>query len=846
MRLSRRAFLVGVAGTAGAALGNAGAALAVELADDRRSPGEISGAIVICNHWTQYGIGETFPAGELRGRWYRRNFSTVFGFEQGRRWLLEDPRNRVCHEFDAYFLEALAEEDPEFLAGLRDLLDKRLMELPGGTYGQAESQVFGYESALRQLTYGQAAYRRHLHRGVATYLVEEQSFYPQLPQLLKLAGFKYASIQFQNSGQVDPLPHDLILWEAPDGSAIPTVPNHPGMQSCARQWASYDEVTAQLRGRRAPLVFQWMELWPPGLDWGASVAPYRQAIHALEAQGYRQMLLTEYLEWALGRCETPRTRIALDRAHYDNNFFQGGWGYENEKTARGSNRCESRLMAAETLCAGRGAPVLAKALESRLPELWSRLLISQNHDPYLAGSVPARVNGVQSFMSELAVDQLTRVERALREEGGLGRPLAASGEDAALFNPCAWPVNVPLLLELDTPVWPRTRFSLRTAAGEKLLRPVFRSDQGNVLVGPVWIALGPYATMDLALAPASGAPDARDGGAGLLLPERDGRAWRVAEELMAGIEFEPLVGQWRQIPSYFTEKHPNINLEFAHEDIAQAPVQVVLRTESDGLDTAAWRRDLMRIREVPEPALGVEGLAIAGRGPVPFVQFHQRLTGGIRFKTGPRPSGTWRFAVRGPSAGLRLVADSPFCEEERTRETFYCSRYVRLEWPGRHLLWCPSQNTLFRKIVAGEVTTIECTVFDFEYSGQASWDMRFHVAPSFTAAASMRLAEAFHRAPLQVARQVTAGRVAGVEADNPLVVLNHVFPLEDGAVGVRALNASDAPQVCLFKGPQAASEVAAADLDGHAPPNSWRTQIGPKNEWTYSFRPWEIATFRAR
>jgi hypothetical protein len=45
------------------------------------------GAIVICNHWTQFGIGETFPEGEIDGRWYQRNFSTVFGFEAGRSWL---------------------------------------------------------------------------------------------------------------------------------------------------------------------------------------------------------------------------------------------------------------------------------------------------------------------------------------------------------------------------------------------------------------------------------------------------------------------------------------------------------------------------------------------------------------------------------------------------------------------------------------------------------------------------------------------------------------------------------------------------------------------------------------
>ena len=155
MDLSRRHFIQGAAATAGAVILDAAAK--AEGNPTMPNPEGAAGAIVICNHWTQFGIGETFPEGEIRGRWYRRNFSTVFGFEQGRRWLEKNSKNRVCHEFDAYFLEALAEEDPGYITVIRDLLDRKLMELPGGTFGQAESQVFGHESALRQLTFGQAA-----------------------------------------------------------------------------------------------------------------------------------------------------------------------------------------------------------------------------------------------------------------------------------------------------------------------------------------------------------------------------------------------------------------------------------------------------------------------------------------------------------------------------------------------------------------------------------------------------------------------------------------------------------------------------------------------------------------
>ncbi len=803
-----------------------------------------AGAIVICNHWTQFGIGETFPQGEIRGRWYRKNFSTVFGLEQGRRWLEKDGKNRVCHEFDAYFLEALAGEDPEYIGVIRDLLDRGLMELPGGTFGQAESQVFGYESTLRQLTFGQAAYHKHLGRGVDTFIVEEQNFFPQLPQLLKLAGFKYASVQFQNSGTPDPILQDIILWEAMDGTTIPTIPNHPGMLSCARQWKSYDEVMAQLKGYKSPLIYQWMELWPPGLDWGASIAPYAEAIHGAEAGGFRQMLLTEYIEWALSRCEAPKLRMPLDHSNYNNNFFQGGWGYENERTARGSNQCESLLLAAETLCAGGdAAPVVAK-LGDRLRDLWARLLRSQNHDPYLAGSVPAYVDGLRSFQSEIAIQQLMKVHRVFREEGGMDTPLSVADDDFRMFNPCPWPVAVPVLFELDETRWPTEAFTFTDDKTNTLLPPVFRSDDGNVLVGPVLVKMAPCGTRTLHLKRAEMEASTLEAPLKHLTPKQDGHRWEIAQELFAGLAFEPLVGEWKQVPSYFTNPHPNENVEAAHERIEKAPFSLCAQTFSDGMDVARWRTDLLRIREVEEPALSVEGLVFTGKEPTPFVHFKQRLTSIIRFETGARPAGTWRFRLHAGKTSPVVFADAPFSEERRDAESFYCARYVRLEWPDRHLLWCPSQNTLFRRVKEGDENIFECTVFDFSFTGTANWDMRFHAAPSFSPADSMRLAESCHRKPVRVPAGVSAGRVAGIAVDHPEVIVTHVFPAEGGTVGVRMLNASDKTRTAAVAWPGNFAAAIAADTEGNALSGSWSHTGASRNEWQYAFRPWEIATFR--
>jgi len=840
MEMSRRHFIRSAIAVSGAAALDLPVALGAERASSMVSREDAAGAIVICNHWSQYGIGEAFPEGEVGSRWYQRNFSSVFSLEQGRRWLDANPANRICHEFDAYFLESLHAEDPDYLAAIRDLLDRGLMELPGGTFSQPESQVLGYESALRQLTFAQAAYQHYLGRGVDTFLAEEQNFFPQLPQLLKLAGFKYASIQFQNSGAPPPSPHDLILWEAFDGTAIPTIPKKIGMLPCTRQFASYDKIIARLAKRKAPLIFQWMEVGPPGMDWGASIEPYREAIRGAEKHGFQQMTLTEYIEWALPRCDTPRVRIPMDKSNYNNNGFQGGWGYGNEQTTRGSNKCESLLLAVEALCAGGHARRIDKLEGNRLRELWSNLLVSQNHDPYLVGAGPAYIDGIRSYQSELAVKQHNTVQQAIRDEAGMDEPISGSGAPFRLFNPCPWYVATPILIELNNLTWPSHTFKLSDGQASKILPAVFRSDNGHVLAGPVIARLPSYGTLDLNLESATDEPSQPKRDSTRLTTKQDGRVWNVDHEAFAGIAFEPLVGEWDH--SYVAH---NMNIETAYKRIKDAPVRVPWRAVSDGIDVAAWRRDLMRIRDVKEPALSAQGLVCTGEEPGPWIQFNHRLTTTLfSFETGVRPSGTWRFRVHIAGAKPRIVADAPFSEEERAKTRFYCSRYIRLEWPGQHLLWCPSQNTSFHIVEEANAHVIECTVLNFSFTGTANWEMRFHAGSSFSAAESMRLAETFHRRPVRIPEDVTAEGVAGVSTDNPNVLITHVFPGGAGVAVVRTLNASHEPQTAAIRWPGPIKQAYTADLDGNILDTSCEHSTGPPGHWNYSFRPWEIATFR--
>jgi hypothetical protein len=48
----------------------------------------------------------------------------------------------------------------------------------------------------------------------------------------------------------------------------------------------------------------------------------------------------------------------------------------------------------------------------------------------------------------------------------------------------------------------------------------------------------------------------------------------------------------------------------------------------------------------------------------------------------------------------------------------------------------------------------------------------------------------------------------------------------------------------VIRWPGQIKQVNAADLDGNSLGTSCEHSTGPPGHWRYSFRPWEIATFR--
>src|SRR5690349_21132944 len=111
--------------------------------------------------------------------------------------LIDETGARGNVNFDGVGYEKMAGECPEVLATLRAAIEGGKVEPVGCSYGQPYGLFHGGESNVRQLTHGVRTVRRLLGVRPRSFWEEEFDFFPQLPQMLRSAGFTGASLYFQ-------------------------------------------------------------------------------------------------------------------------------------------------------------------------------------------------------------------------------------------------------------------------------------------------------------------------------------------------------------------------------------------------------------------------------------------------------------------------------------------------------------------------------------------------------------------------------------------------------------------------------------------------------------------------
>jgi hypothetical protein len=486
--ITRRGFLqAGVAGGAGA--------LAAWPRFTRGGvPAEAPAGVclTVCNHWSYIGIG-----------WQLGLESCVLSATDAMEMADRPPHVKTCLNLDARAYEYMAEKFPEVTDRLKAHLASGQVELIGGTYGQPMGTTISGESNVRQIVMGRETIRKSLGYDMVTFLEEEEFTHPQIPQLAKLAGFRYASLaQLDTWGRAGcpRLDLNVLGWKGIDGTVIPCVPKNalfgyaPDLKKLA---ASAD--FQKLAGLGKPLIFAWEEFgWESPEEPAYLTAPARYK--TLERVEF--VTLKEYLDKYGSQAKEV---IFLPMDAWTKSLT---WGLGGDQVRILDRKLDGLLLAAElfdAIAASLGRPSQAEALD----KAWRNRLASQSHDVGLCeysrwqGDRMAPFDRLEDHHNftwgALGYNHLDAAQKqgqavldeALEYVAGRVRTPAGRAVDlaAVVFNPHAWPRTGLAATGRIRPVPPRCRdVIVRDWSGRVVPSQTVRDSRdadGNLVVADV-------------------------------------------------------------------------------------------------------------------------------------------------------------------------------------------------------------------------------------------------------------------------------------------------------------------------------------------------------------------------
>lgn len=140
------------------------------------------------------------------------------------------PEWRICLEIEPETWDSVAVHTPADYERMKQWAQSPRVEFTNPTYAQPYCYNISGESLIRQFAYGIRKTREHFPNvEFVTYAVEEPCFTSCLPQILKLFGYKYATLKCPNTcwgGYAAPYGGETVNWIGPDGSSILTSPRY--------------------------------------------------------------------------------------------------------------------------------------------------------------------------------------------------------------------------------------------------------------------------------------------------------------------------------------------------------------------------------------------------------------------------------------------------------------------------------------------------------------------------------------------------------------------------------------------------------------------------------------------
>lgn len=145
-----------------------------------------------------------------------RSFSTVLK-------LMEEYPEYTFMSSQAHLYNVIREDEPELFERIRQRVAEGRWEPEGGMWVEADCNVTGGESLVRQFLHGQEFYSREFGKPSRTlWLPDVFGYSAALPQILKLSGIDYFMTTKLSWSEFNCTPCDTFMWKGIDGSEVLT------------------------------------------------------------------------------------------------------------------------------------------------------------------------------------------------------------------------------------------------------------------------------------------------------------------------------------------------------------------------------------------------------------------------------------------------------------------------------------------------------------------------------------------------------------------------------------------------------------------------------------------------
>jgi len=336
---------------------------------------------------------------------------------------------RLMEEFpDFHFTQSqpqlyafVAEDDPDLFRQIRARVTQGRWEPTGGMWVEADCNLTGAESLVRQLLLGRRFFREHFGEAESPILWMPDTFgFPwSLPQLMRQAGLKYFLTAKLSWNQYNRLPYDSFWWQGLDGTRVLAhLITTPDTVAGVRTTFNGDLSPAQVIGTWRN--YQQKEL----------AAPLLTAFGHGDGGGGPTAEMLENARRLANHPGAPRVRLGRAGEFFRRLETQAGerlpvWNGElyleyhrgtytsQARTKRANRECEFLLHDAEFLAAWAALATEYAYPHAELQQAWELLCLNQFHDILPGSSIDAVYEDSQNDYTKVRASAESVREAAL-------------------------------------------------------------------------------------------------------------------------------------------------------------------------------------------------------------------------------------------------------------------------------------------------------------------------------------------------------------------------------------------------------------------------------------------------